>query len=108
MNKAIIDEAAAVLKSVLTDEFGDGIELTMFGSAVRGTYDRESDIDILVLLPFEPTTNIEETIFGIAFDIELKYNIVFGLIVYSGRFWNSELAATMPLHRNIEREGARI
>lgn len=42
------------------------------------------------------------------YDMELKYSVVFGVIVYEKAFWNSDLAAVMPLHQNIDREGLAV
>jgi len=105
MNTQNIGSAVAELKNALIERFGDRISVIMFGSAARGTCDSESDIDVLVLIPGEVTTRLEEDVFDIAYPIELSRNVIFGIIVYSNEFWNSGPAAAMPLHKNISREG---
>jgi predicted nucleotidyltransferase len=101
MTNSLIKKATADLKSALTKKYGTDIELILFGSALTGNYSNESDIDILVLVPFEIDNSLEEEIIGEAFEIELKYNVVFGIIIYSNEFWNSDIASAMPLHKNI-------
>jgi predicted nucleotidyltransferase len=96
------------LKSKLIELFGEGIELRVFGSAARGDYRKHSDIDVLVLLPVRVNNTIEEKVFDSAYDIELKYSVIFGIVVYAKEFWASDIAASMPLYQNIQRESISI
>ena len=105
MNESTIKKATADLKNSLIKRYGAGIELILFGSVATGNYTKESDVDILVILPFEVDNFLEEEIFGMAYDIEFSYNIVFGIIAYSRDFWISPLANAMPLYQNIQKHG---
>jgi predicted nucleotidyltransferase len=96
------------LKTSLVARFGDGTDLTLFGSVARGGYGADSDIDVLVLLPVPVTTATEEEVFDLAFDVEMKYDVVFGIIVYSKDEWASPRLSSMPLHHVIESEGVRL
>ena len=104
------DAASALqeLKLGLVALFGPEVELRLFGSVGRGDDDEHSDIDVLVLLPGHVDHSIEERVFDAAYDMELKHGVVFGVVVYETAFWDSELAAGMFLHRNIEREGVAV
>ena len=51
---------------------------------------------------------LEEKIINLAHDIELAYDVVFGILIESKRFWDSSLAYAMPIHRNIDREGIGV
>jgi uncharacterized protein len=82
-------------------------EVVLFGSKARGNYDNDSDIDVLVLLSEESNICIEEEIFDIGFDIEIKYDVVLGILVHSKVFWNSK-GSLMPIHQEIERDGIQI
>jgi uncharacterized protein len=82
-------------------------EVVLFGSKARGNYDNDSDIDILVLLNEESNTSIEEEIFDIGFDIEIKYDVILGILVHSKVFWNSK-GSLMPIHQEIKRDGIQI
>jgi len=108
MTKKQINLVAGELKLKLQQIFQKDIELKIFGSAVRGDYRKHSDIDVLVVLPGKVDNAIEERVFDAAYDIELKHRVIFGIVVYGREFWDSELAATMPLHQNIEREGIAV
>jgi predicted nucleotidyltransferase len=96
------------LKLKLVALFGPEVKLRLFGSVGRGDDVEDSDIDILVLLPGHVDHSTEERVFDAAYDLELKYGVVFGVVVYEKTFWDSELAAGMFLHRNIEREGLPV
>ncbi len=108
MTKKQINEAVQELKLKLRTLFGEDIELKLFGSAVRGDYRKHSDIDVLVLLPRRVNNAIEEKVFDAAYDIELRHGVIFGIIVYAREFWRSEVAGSMPLYQNIEREGVAV
>ena len=108
MTKKQINRAVQELKLKLRILFGEDVELRLFGSAVRGDYRKHSDIDIVVLLPGKVDNAIEEKVFDATYDIELKYGVIFGIIVYAREFWGSEVAASMPLYQNIAKEGIAI
>ena len=100
-------KALRELKRRLVKKFPDA-EIILYGSKARGNFDEESDIDLLVLVSSQVTSKLEEEIFHISYDIELKYDIVFGEIVENKHFWNTSLANAMPFHWNIDREGVIV
>jgi len=108
MNRKIINRSISELKKILLSRFGKEIELYLFGSVARNEFGGESDIDILVLLPGGDNMSLKKEVVDLAYDIELKYNIVFGIVICSIEFWRSEKAAVMPFHRNLQREALRI
>ena len=108
MNEKNIKAANAALKKILMKRYGTGTELYLFGSVVRKDYNRESDIDILVLFPGEVNTSLKEEIIDLAYEIELEYDVVFGIVVRSKEFWVSAKAAAMPFHQSVQSEAVRI
>ena len=99
-----VKNAIQELKVKIEAQFGN-VEIILFGSTARGTAGYESDIDLLILVPCELNNSIEESIFETAFDIELKYDVIFGIITYSKKLWESPQAEAMPLYQNITLEG---
>jgi len=95
------------LKKRLKEEFPD-VGIILYGSKVRGHDEEFSDIDLLVLLDGEISSKLREKVIGIAYDVELKYDVVFSIIVENREFWNSPLAEAMPLHWNIDKEGVLL
>jgi len=108
MDSSTINKALEGLKGRIIKRFGNLSEIFLFGSVARGDYDEESDIDVLILIPGEVDNSIREEVSFEAFEAGLKYDVVFGTIVYSLDFWNSEQAQVMPLYKNIEKESINI
>jgi predicted nucleotidyltransferase len=108
MNISNIKPSVEHLKKKLVNVFGTETRVIIFGSAARGDCDKESDIDILVLLACETDIRVEEKVFSLAYEIELEFDVVFGIIVYSVNFWNTGTAYVMPLYKNIAIEGIAV
>jgi len=108
MKKEDIDSAIAELKEVLYLRYGEGVELFLFGSVARDEYRADSDIDILVLMPRRVDTQLEVEVIDLLFEVELKYNVVFGLVIHEKEFWESPRAAVMPFSQNVRREALRL
>lgn len=99
--------ALSELKERLLQRFSD-VEVIIYGSKARGDDEELSDIDLLILVESQINRNLKEEITEITYDIELKYDVVFGIIVENRGFWKSPLANAMPLHWNIDRDGVRL
>ena len=100
-------EALYELKERLLKKYPE-VEIILYGSKARGDFDKESDIDLLILVKSIVNTRLEEEITHITFDIELNYDVVFGKIIENKDFWNMPLAKAMPLHLNIDKEGVYV
>ena len=81
-------------------------EIRVFGSSVRGDTRKESDIDVQVCLS-ELNREIEEMLFDIAYDVELKYDCLIDLIAVSEQDLNGRIG-TAPIQKNILSEGIAI
>lgn len=97
-------EALSELKSQLKQRIPDA-EIILYGSKARGDSEELSDIDLLILIDKKVDRKLKEKIVDIRYDIELKYDVVFGLVIENKNFWDSSLANAMPFHKNVEREG---
>lgn len=106
--KTTITLALNAFRKRLAAAFGSEAEIYLFGSVARGNYDVDSDIDILVLLPFEPNNSTEEQVFDLGYEVGLEYGVVFGIVVYSKAFWGSARAKAMPLYQSVSREGVGL
>lgn len=100
-------EALNELKEKVTKKL-PSVEIILYGSKARGDFDRESDIDLLILVDSLPDSKLEEELTEISYDIELKYDVIFGKIIENKDFWQSPLAKAMPFHWNIDREGISV
>lgn len=97
-------KALKELKEKISKKFLDA-EIILYGSKARGSADEESDIDLLVLVKSPVKTELEDEIFHTSYEIELKHDVVFGVMVENKDFWSTPLANAMPLHWNIDRDG---
>ncbi len=78
------------------------IDMKLFGSSARGDYSKNSDIDIMVILPIV-NRKIEEELFDIAYDLELENDCLIDVIVIP-----ENMKKNIPLYQNIEKEGIAI
>ena len=95
------------LKEVLTRDFGL-VRLILYGSKARGDSDRESDIDVLVVLKDEFDWRAKQAVYDVCFDIGLEYDVLLQPIVYSLARYHSPLIRATPFLQNVEKEGIAV
>lgn len=100
-----IQAVAAELKKDISAKY-ELLDFKVFGSSARDDRRKGSDIDIFVLLP-HVERNIEEDLFNIAYDIELKHDCLIDLIVF-GKDGLEDLLSKTPLYRQVVEEGIAI
>jgi uncharacterized protein len=93
------------LRKRITDQYPIR-ELRVFGSSVRKDNRKESDIDVWVCLT-ELNREIEERLFDIAYDVELKYDCLIDLIAVSEQDLTGRIGIS-PIQKNILSEGVVI
>ncbi|GFP32170.1 uncharacterized protein HKBW3S42_00475 [Candidatus Hakubella thermalkaliphila] len=101
------EERNAVLEfaDLLRERFGFLIkELILFGSKARGESDKESDIDILVVLT-NLSWEIKKSISELAAEENLKHNVLISTIRYDTATWESPLIKASPFAKSIREEG---
>ncbi|MCU0338799.1 MAG: nucleotidyltransferase domain-containing protein [Spirosomaceae bacterium] len=91
-----------------THQWLPNAEVFLFGSRARGTHNKFSDWDLLVLLntigvPFETETKLMD----LFYELELETGTIISPLIYSKEEWTHKYIGT-PLYQNIEREGIRL
>jgi len=81
-------------------------QFRVFGSAARGDSRKGSDIDVWVCLS-ELNREIEENLFDIAYDLELKYDCLIDLIAVSEKDLKGQIGIA-PIQKNILSEGIAL
>jgi len=81
-------------------------EMRVFGSSARGDRRADSDIDVFVRLS-QVNREIEEDLFDIAYDLELKYDCLIDLIVFDDRGLKGRFAKA-PIYQKVLAEGAIV
>jgi predicted nucleotidyltransferase len=89
----------------LTKELGQPVKVIMFGSQARGDATKESDIDLLVILP-----SLDSKMLNLAFDIAWEVGFDAGKMISVVPAEKNELKrlAVSPFYRAVKREGVTV
>lgn len=81
-------------------------KIILYGSYARGDYDRNSDIDVMILTDFneEELTECRVKIRDLACDLELENNVIISPLVRNIEKYNSR-TKIVPFYMNIRKEG---
>ena len=102
------NELAALrkLKATLARDF-PLVELRLFGSKARGDSDKESDIDVLVVLE-EYDWDTRMAVVDLCTDISIDYGVLLVPVLYSRAEYGSDLTKITPFYQAVAREGLPI
>ena len=79
LQKALMQVKQAVRRIV-----GDRFRLFLFGSRARGTADKDSDVDLLVVLPDDLASfSVKEAIRDAVYELSIKTDYLFSVILVS-------------------------
>jgi len=93
---------AREVRKRLTKELGQPVQVIMFGSQARGDATKESDIDLLVILPsvdIKTTRLASDVAWEVGFDAGKVISVIPDTKEQMKRF------AFLPFYRNIKLEG---
>ncbi|MEK6751891.1 MAG: nucleotidyltransferase domain-containing protein [Chloroflexota bacterium] len=96
---------AQEVRKRLMEELGQPIKVIMFGSQARGDATKESDIDLLVILP-----SLDSKMLNLAFDIAWEVGFDAGKMISIVPAEKNELKrlAVSPFYRAVKREGVTV
>jgi predicted nucleotidyltransferase len=100
----ILQTALSQLKTKLTADY-PVVRLVLFGSAVRGAMDEESDVDVLVLTSRHLKSVERNAIYDEVFAINLRYDTNVSVLVTDLQNWETGLLSVMPIREEVEKEG---
>ena len=104
MHPAILE-----LKQQLLDRYGDRLaRFIVFGSYARGDYTPESDIDIFITLRDTVDSKTECAVWDMAFEIELGFDVILDVKVYSEDDLQNTLLRVTPFVINVMKEGCPV
>ena len=89
----------------IVNEKESSAKIYLFGSRVKGTANKESDWDLLILINKDKITlDIEKEITYPLYDLEFETGQIISPLVYSEKEWNTKYKKT-PFYNNVMREG---
>ncbi len=95
---------AAYVRRVATDYAGEVLSITLYGSQARGEADRESDIDLFVVVR-RNTPDLRQVLADLAWQVQYEYDVVISDIIRSVDQLNQMQAGRFPYYQSIESEG---
>src|SRR3990172_1982348 len=101
------EERAAVTEfaELIRKRFGSMIkEIILFGSKVRGKSEKESDIDILLVLS-SLSWEIKKSISEQAAEENMKHNVLISTVRYDSSTWDDPVIKASPFAKTVRREG---
>lgn len=90
--------------------FGSNLDkVIVYGSYARGNYRKNSDVDVMILvdLPENEIKKMENTVYDVAFDIEMDTGVDISPVIKSRQqfeYW----VDTLPYYRNVREEGVTV
>jgi len=102
----LLSETGMELKKIFGSKLND---LLLYGSYARGDFDDESDIDVIALVDMNKNelTKYRRIISEMANNIDLKYDVLLS-VKLQDKFTYNKYLNTLPLYKNISKEGIRI
>ena len=102
-----IEQIIALFNKKVNNLLGNRLKkIILYGSYARGDYNKNSDIDIMILtdLTFNEIEEYRDKVSDIAFDIELEKGIVISPVIKNIEFYNSKIDV-VPFYINVQKEG---
>lgn len=101
----ILEEAYAACVSIFKEYIK---EAYLYGSYARGDYNKESDVDVLIIVALDRAelSKYRNALASVSSDLSLKHNVTVSLVVkpYDEFMLYS---STLPFYMNVIKEGIR-
>ena len=100
-------QAVGIAGEILRSRLG-ATEVLLFGSKARGTSTRESDIDLLVILPRPVRAQDRQAAVDALYDTQLRLGVLFSPVLVNIHDWAGDLYGYLPLRLEVDRDGVRV
>jgi len=97
--KIILQEIKELLQSNFPGEID---KIILFGSQVKGKTKKYSDYDILIIMKNDCNWEIQEKIYDLLYDVDLKYDIITDIKTIAKNKINYYLVRAPFLHEALE------
>ena len=103
--KAALSEFVARLRARYADKV---MLVVLFGSKVRGDFDEESDVDVLVVVEGDDRWPYWRAITDLTSDLLLDYEVNMSALVFDEQHYQWLAEHRTPIYNNTTREGVPI
>jgi predicted nucleotidyltransferase len=84
-------------------------KVILYGSYARGDFNANSDVDIMILVKIseDKIEQIEESVFDLAYEIEMEHDIYISPIIKNEEqfeYW----VDVLPFYQNVQAEGVEL
>ena len=83
-------------------------ELILYGSAVQGSRDEESDLDLLVITTDPLNRAQRQQVTAVVFDVNLEYGTNISTLTVDAERWQNAHPSVLPIRQAIVEEGVPI
>jgi len=97
-------QALIEIRDQIKEKF-DIENIILYGSIVRGDFDEESDIDLLIITSDILPRRVRHEMTDIVFEVNLKYETNYSTLVVDYSSWKDGPYSILPIHDEIEKEG---
>jgi len=83
------------------------VQMKLFGSKARGDSDRESDVDVLVVLE-DHDRQSRNAIYDLCYDLSVDFSVVLAPVIYTRREFESDLTRATTFYQTLTREAVPL
>lgn len=96
-----ISEIIKELNSRIKAKFPNFLGSYLYGSYAKGTYNKDSDVDIVLIFDSKPSRDEKMGVYDILCDLDYKYNLILMGLPYT----KTELEKNYVFHNEVVNKG---
>lgn len=102
----LLEDYKRAVKDILGNSY---VKMVIYGSYARGDYQKDSDLDILILADVKPEeiSKYSGKIYDLSYDLGEEYDVEINPVIQS-RFVYEYWKQVYPFFMNIDREGVAV